>query len=238
MFDFIPIWDEQKIQEIMRINQFTHNEASQAYYAENLKQRYFAYRLQTRCITSMYFRLLGKYKNDKCTAVIIKGTKSSVNDDVLCIGNIIEAQVMFDFSIFESNIGKRDKKVYFLKKLVEGIRKVIESEDWDMRPFSDIEKQIIALDYKNEWYWNKPVKSPNKQLSVQILIDHDVDAVDIYAVFSDKHNSELRKRILISENRPDEWAYHKYLGKLEWLSDDEVVLRGSTDDCGLRAKIV
>jgi len=238
MFDFIPIWDEQKIQEIMRINQLTRNEVSQIYYAENLKQKHFAYRLQTRCITSMYSRLLGKYKNNKCTGVIIKGTESSVNQDVICVGNMMEAHVTFDLSIFENNIGKREKKMYFLEKLAEGIRKVAESENWDIRPFSNIEKQIIAFDYKNEWYWNKPVKSPNKQLSVQIFIDHDVDAVDIYAVFRDKHNGELYKRILISENRPDEWAYQKYLCKLEWLSDDEVILRGSMDDCGLRAKIV
>jgi len=62
----------------------------------------------------MYSRLLSKYKNDKCTAVIIKGTEPSVNEDVLCVGNMMEVQVAFDFSIFESNIGKRDNKVYFL----------------------------------------------------------------------------------------------------------------------------
>ena len=237
MFDFIPVWDEQMIQEIMSANQLTHNEATQAYYTENLKQKYFEYRLQTRCIASMYSRLLGKYINDKCTRLIIKGIESSVNQGVLCLGSMMEVQVTFDFSIFEGNVSKREKKVYFLEKLMEGICKVVKSEDWNMRPFSDVEKEIISLDYRNEWYWGKPIKSPNKQLNVQILVAHDVDVVEIYAIFKNKNNSEVYRRILISESRPDEWFYSEYLGKLEWLSDDEIILRGKKKENALRTNV-
>ena len=78
---------------------------------------------------------------------------------------------------------------------------------------------IIKSDYMNEWFWKKPIK--NKGKTVQIKVAHEVDKASIYMVFKD---DEKIKEVLLVEDVPDEWAYSRYLGKLEWASEDSAQL--------------
>ena len=46
---------------------------------------------------------------------------------------------------------------------------------------------------------------------------------DIKVVITDREVNVLKEEIVVTE-KPDEWAYAKYLGNLKWLSNNEVVL--------------
>lgn len=88
--------------------------------------------------------------------------------------------------------------------------------------------EVVNNDYLNEWYWRKPIKS--KHLSAQIKILHEVESVHLYLVFRNSHKNIQIEKLLVSD-LPDERVYSKYLGKLEWISDESAKLSTKSGEC-------
>lgn len=78
----------------------------------------------------------------------------------------------------------------------------------------------------NNYEKKKPVRLKNK--SVQIKVLHEVDKVSIYMIFKDE--DKIVEEVLLVEDIPDEWVYSKYLGKLEWVSENKAQLTTKSGD--------
>jgi hypothetical protein len=81
----------------------------------------------------------------------------------------------------------------------------------------------MKSELKNEWYWKKPSFSPNRKQKASLLIVHEVTDVKAYLIVS-RRNNEVMLRSEVFRARPNEWAFARYLGEIQWLSQNEVVL--------------
>ena len=192
------------------------------------KEQRRAFKLQTRCVTSLYERLFEKYKTDKCWKILIEcvgEVKKAKFRDLL---GVYTVQVQFDFEFFYS-LQEIEKKELALETLMAGIKKITEELDWDDEPFCRTYKAVKEQNYVNHWIWKKPVKSPSKKYSAEVLCEHEVELVNISIVVRNKDGEEVSKTKVITE-QPDEFAFARHLGKLEWSSNSKIKLVNKKKD--------
>ena len=135
--------------------------------------------------------------------------------------------MLFDINMFWE-MNSFEKKKYVVNKIREATRIIARSNFFDVEEIENACNKVVDSNYVNEWYWNKPVKS--KQVSVQIKVLHEVENVNIYMVFKDSSKNVCKEKLLVSEI-PDERAYSKYLGKLEWVSVATARLSAKSGEC-------
>ena len=118
------------------------------------------------------------------------------------------------------------KKKYIINKVLEAVDYLTSCGYLELDELKQTCDVIIKSDYVNEWLWKKPVRLKNK--SVQIKVLHEVDKVSIYMIFKDE--DKIVEEVLLVEDIPDEWVYSKYLGKLEWVSENKAQLTTKSGD--------
>lgn len=101
------------------------------------------------------------------------------------------------------------------------IAKIAHEKEWDITPFEEVYKKIIDLNYNNYWTWGKKIKSPNKMYAAKVYLEHEVKNIKIYIIIQNKQGDIVRDKFIVKEP-PHEYAYVKHLGKLTWLSNNEV----------------
>ena len=62
-----------------------------------------------------------------------------------------------------------------------------------------------------------------------VLLQHEIDEMNISIIVNDKRGNEIFREKMISE-LPDEWYYASHLGKINWVSDNEIVLVNKKGD--------
>ncbi|RCW40627.1 hypothetical protein DFP97_1306 [Paenibacillus prosopidis] len=72
-------------------------------------------------------------------------------------------------------------------------------------------------------FGKKPISSPDRKFKASLYIVHEVSIVKGYLIVCNKKNQELI-RSEVFQDRPNEWAYVPYLGKIQWLSLREAAL--------------
>lgn len=75
--------------------------------------------------------------------------------------------------------------------------------------------------------FGKKAKSPNKLYTAELYIEHKIESIDFFALIRNKQDEVVEKKLIITE-KPSEWMYIQYLGKLVWASDTEIELRDKT----------
>lgn len=113
------------------------------------------------------------------------------------------------------------KKQYAITKILEALNVLEAKKQYDLEKVKKACEIIIQNDYVNEWYWKKSLRHKHKVAQVKVL--HNVDFVSIYIIVSDNQEKRV-KEVLAIQEKPDEWFYAKYLGTLQWVSDNEVQL--------------
>lgn len=222
--------DPNVIAKIMAQHQCEYHEATKLDYQENWKNKRRAFRLQTRCITSMFERLLGSstVKTKRFWKLLVQsGSDESGTGGVKIVGDTAEVDVVFSLGDFFV-LSDLDKKRRALDLLMEGIEKAAAAEDWDLEPFRRVYELIRDSNYKNEWIWRKSGNRA-KTYNAEILCNHGVDEIDIFLLVANSAGDVISKQLIVSE-LPDEFAYARHLGKLEWRSNTEVVLVNKSGD--------
>ncbi|MEI5907326.1 hypothetical protein WAK64_09675 [Bacillus spongiae] len=214
--------EKDKIEEIMYEKNLSHEEATRYDYEANWKQKRRVFSLETRCITSMFERLFSKFNTVDCRKIIVECVDKVDDERILNFSGVYTVQVKFSFDKFIV-CNDRDKKNRALNLLMEGIEKINIEKKWENTTFEDVYNKIIRLDYKNEWMWGKTLKSPKKDKIAVVLCQHEVKEMSIFIVLKDMQGIELERKKIITE-LPDEFAYAKHLGKIKWVSDNEVRL--------------
>ncbi len=183
-------------------------------YQLNWKKKRRQLDLMTRCMTAMVERIMPKITTKDCWKILIEGVEKPSRKEIVNLGGVYHVEVPFDINIF-LEMDSFEKKKYVVSKIREAIRRIAQSNLFDVEGIENACNTVENANYVNEWYWRKPVKQ--KHLSVQVKVLHEVECVTISLVFRDSTLNSYKEKILLSE-LPDEWAYARYLGKLEWIS--------------------
>jgi hypothetical protein len=110
-----------------------------------------------------------------------------------------------------------------LETLQEGVRLVVAGEGWDPCIFEEVYKEIIRLDYQNNYIHDKPKSNPTRQYKAEIFCEYSIYSFDISIIIRDKLGQELKRERVKSEI-PNEWEFVKHLGKLKWISRGRVAI--------------
>lgn len=226
--DLPYVADAEKINLIMNEKNCDYHEATKIDYDLNWKGKRRSFRLETRCVTALYERLFGKMKTDDCWKILIECVENINEERILNLSGVVTAQVEFSIDNF-SSLSEYEKKSTTLYLLMKGIERISSSNGWAFEPFREISSQIEQTGYLNEWVWEKAVKSPTKEYYAEVICQHNVCSMDISIMIRKKDGVEIQRNLVIFE-LPDEFAYSKHLGKLRWLSDNEVALINKKDD--------
>jgi hypothetical protein len=131
-------------------------------------------------------------------------------------------EVTADVDSFFS-LSDAEKKEWALETLQAGIHRLLEQTGWSAGPFLETYKKAKDLQLVNTWIWKKPVASPSRRLTAEVLVEHNVDSCDISVVVRNRDREEIARKILISE-LPHEFSYARHLGRLKWASEKRIVL--------------
>lgn len=183
-------------------------------YELNWKEKRRQFQLMTRCMTSMIERIIPHINTKDCWKILIECVEKPSRKECINLLGVYSVQVLFDINMFWE-MNSFEKKKYVVNKIREATRIIARSNFFDVEEIENACNKVVDSNYVNEWYWNKPVKS--KQMSVQVKVLHEVESANIYLVFRDSVKN-VNKEIFLVADIPDERAYSKYLGKLEWIS--------------------
>lgn len=202
------------------------------------KNKRVLFRDEIRCIASLYARLLPKFITNKVKKILIDcvdtGEKIDVWDHYQLLSNregieilgnvegVLVLRKIFDVHYYFSQKDVEKKKI-ILETLQEGIKEIAKHLKWDIKPFEMVYQKIIKENYINHWTWKKPKMNPSRTHYAEVYCEHEIDEFLIYILIKDKKNIIIKKSLIIKE-RPNEWAFAQYFGKLAWLNSKEVAL--------------
>jgi len=188
------------------------------------------FELETRCIAAMFIRLLGKYKTKDCSKILIECVEKEPETVYPCYrGSCVGIGLVkyeLDYINF-FNKSSYEKKQAILQIIKESLYTIAKEEAWDFAPLEDVVNKVKELEYNNFWVFGKKAKSPNKLYTAELYIEHKVEAIDFFAVIRNKQDEVVQKKLIITE-KPSEWLYTQYLGKLVWVSDTQIHINDKT----------
>lgn len=226
--DLLYIENETFVDDLIR-GGMSRKDAIHKDYQENWKWKRAQFRLENRCITSMFGRLFKElfepFKTD-CQKLEVECVSGEISQRIKA-GNICSVQVRFNYPEYILEDGKQKKKMA-LELLFQGIRRVSLAKGWDLALFERIRDKIINSNYDNHWLWAKQVSSPNRKYKAQVYIEHEPKSIDLYMIVSEK-TGRIKKTFITSEI-PDEYFYTDLLGKVKWTSNEQVVLESKGGD--------
>lgn len=184
-------------------------------YEVNWKWKRRQFQLMTRCMTAMIERIMPRIVTKDCRKILIECVEQPFRNEIINVLGVYCVQVSFEIKLFWQMSGL-EKKRYIICKIKEALESIAHNDCFDVAAIVNACNEVVQNDYLNEWYWKKPIKK--KHLSVQVKVSHEPEAVYLYLVFRDSLNNVQIEQFLVSD-LPDEWVYHKYFGKLEWIAD-------------------
>jgi hypothetical protein len=188
---------------------------------ENGRKTSFKFRLESRCITSMYERLFHPIKAEFWRLWVAGVPEKELEEKIYVSGGVCELQSPFDYEAY-CLLTPFHKKVKALDLLYAGIVRVCEKYNWDIAPFRTVRDEIIESNYINHWFCGKAKKSPDRKHSAQVYLEHEPEAIYIYLIIKDREGIS-KKNFLVSEI-PDEFKYVELLGGLKWDGNKRVSL--------------
>lgn len=201
---------------------YTKKDGTPEDYEAIWSQKRVQFRDEIRCIASLYERFFIKFKTEDTWKVLICCVNEVTDSRVIEQLGVCEVQIKFDVDSFFSMNDQR-KKETTLELLRNGIDKIVSEKNWDPTPFNQAFDNVTKEELKNEWFWKKPISSPDRKYKASLYIVHEVSVVKGYLIVCNNKNQELI-RSEVFQDRPNEWAYVPYLGKIQWLSLREAAL--------------
>ena len=166
------------INEIMIENSCTYEEAIKIDYEKNWKSNKIRrFDLETRCIASMFERLLGKFKTDDCAKINIEIVENITKKNISSCMGIYTVQYKLDYNEFFLKSDEEKKKIT-LNIIRECIVKIVKEKNWNYEPFECIFNKIIESEYNNFWTTKKKFRSPNKLYTGEVYFEHKVKEID------------------------------------------------------------
>ncbi|MHC0036647.1 hypothetical protein [Pseudoneobacillus sp. C159] len=221
--DLKYIAQQDYINGLMVENGWEYFEATKYDYEKNWKQKRMKLLNEMRCIAALYERYFKKYKfkNDICWKIAVQCVDEITDSEIKTVGGVTEVEVVFDIDNYFL-LDEYEKKKIVLNTLKKGIDLVVEKEQWDHSQFEYPYKEVINLNYDNNFVWQSKL-NPNRKYIAEVYCEHSISSFEIRISIKTNIGTEVKSVPLISE-RPNEWSFVTHLGKLKWISENEVAL--------------
>ena len=184
------------------------------------------FRLQTRCITRLYERCFPGLTVDKAWKVLVECVERVHQPETRDLLGVFVTQVPFDWEGWQRATPLERRKMA-LASLQEGVRRVVAEKRWPSAPFEEACEGVVARGYINESR-TAPKASPDRRHKACLFCVHDMDMFRAWLVISDKSGTEVAREPAF-DVEPSDHAFDAKMGKLEWRSNDRVVLLGKRD---------
>jgi Protein of unknown function (DUF4240) len=186
------------------------------------------FRLQTRCITRLYERCFPGLAVDKAWKVLVECVERVEQPETRDLLGVFVTQVPFDWAGWQIAAPLERKKMT-LAGLQEGVRRVVAEKRWPSAPFEQAFEGVVARGYVNDLTWpDRPKASPDRRHKACLFCVHDMDMFRAWLVISDKNGREVAREPAF-DVLPSDHAFDAKMGRLEWRSNDRVVLLGKRD---------
>lgn len=227
-FDLPYIANESNVIRIMSEKNCLRNEVTKLDYEQNWKAKRRNFSLQTRCVSSMFERLMGKIVTKNCSKLLIECVANNNEMVIMEFSEVSSIKMQFDYDNFLLLDGLEKKKM-LLDLIMKGVETLTQKENLDYEQFVSVYNQIGQSNYLNQWTWKKNIKSPSKEYSAELMITHDIELVLFTVIIKDKKGNVVKTEDILTE-LPDEYAYSKHLGSLSWSNEREVMLKNKKGD--------
>lgn len=191
-------------------------------------RRHRQFNFETRCVAALIERLLPKITTADSWKVLFKCVSTINRERHLVSGGVCELEVQADVEQFFT-LSDPQKKEWTLQVIEDGLSKLLPQTGWPPEPFQQTIERARALGLVNDYVWRKPLHSPTRKMTAEILVQHDMQACDISMIIRDRSGQILRQELLISE-LPDEFFFYWHLGALKWQSATQVALTNRDGD--------
>ncbi|MCH6258763.1 hypothetical protein MLD52_19550 [Puniceicoccaceae bacterium K14] len=180
-------------------------------------------RLQSRSVLSLFESSIKKYKTKDFKKVVVEVYTGDDNLEPLvsCCLNVCIVKIQEDISSFFS-MGTLGKKKYIMKVLFKGLDLLVENRKIDSEILQEGYAEVRKRNFINCWEFGKK-SSPNRKSVARLVCEHEIDAFTARLIVEDPSGKVLGDKEVIKE-RPSEYAFVNFLGKLVWKSPSEVVL--------------
>ena len=211
--------DVQYIEEIQYLENIEYVEAIKRDYENNWKRLRRDFQLKTKCMTSMIERIMDPIHTKNCWKILIECIDGCVEEGYKDLLGVCVVQVKFDKQeFFDAAAFEQKKKVIDI--VLQGMNQLDKIVDFNVTAIRSACESVVEKRYYNEWYWNKPVYYEDKYAIIKII--HEIS--DVKICMEIKKNNVLIKDKILSVTLPDERMYNLALGKVQWVSKNEVVL--------------
>lgn len=215
--------DINVLQTVMAHYNCSYEEAYQIDYDENWKfeiRRRFD--LETSCVANMFLYYIRPYKTKDCRKIVIDGVEK-VTRAYYSLFGIYTIEYQFNYAEFFLKT-KEEKKQSTADIIKECLYLIANEQEWDLEPIRNAFKKMEERNYNHYFTYGKKIKSPNKLFTAELYIEHDIESIDFYIIIRNKQDEVIEKRLIVSES-PSIWCYYPYMGKLHWISDNEIQLK-------------
>lgn len=131
----------------------------------------------------------------------------------------------FDFGAYIQQ-NNRSRKEVLLEALHAGILEVANELHWEISPFEDAYRAIIADGFLYHGYWKSPKWNRSRSVRGQVYFCFDIDCLSLYGVALDKCGVEIKREILTEFPRAIDSDFYDALHKYGWVNDSTFYLQG------------
>lgn len=197
------------------------------FFPEDRQANLIFYR-ETRCIASLYSRLLPKFKTDEYKGIMINCVSNfdiinKLYSDLFITFNYKAVFTEVNMEEFLSLATDQRKKEFTLEIIQKPLEQVAEELNWDISIFKDIHQKIINLNFENKWVFAKK-SCPNRKYSCSIVCEQEVSYIDVHLEIKSRNGELIGRERIMREADTDEQHLYSKLGNIEWTHNHKVAL--------------
>ncbi len=173
---------------------------------------------ESSSITEHLIRKLNNQKFFTCKRINFICKDSNITNKIRNVLGVLEMDVYFDCKYFDMDI--QDKQKYIISVLLTGFEQLCHYEKWDFNIIKEILLDLSGNDFRSSFYTD--LKCKNENYTAKLCAEQSLEKIDFYVEFYHKRN--LIKNQFLFTSKPNVFDYDRYLGKLFWDNENEVVL--------------
>lgn len=181
----------------------------------------FNFKLQSNFLEILYLDCLPKTFTSGTSKVIVEACKIIPPKKLETMLDVLRLNKLFDFEGYFA-AEKETRKRIALEFLQDGLLEVAAIRGWDINPFHEAYKAVLARNFVNYRPWSKPVTSPDRKHKAQVWCNYDSDKAEVFIVVF--HRKDVVSKTLVTTVKPGDVWIRGAIGNLQWLSADQVQL--------------
>jgi len=177
------------------------------------------FRLQTKCMTSMWARILPRVETKDCWKILIECVPEVKDTRILNLLGAYTVECRCDVPSFLAETSSERKCRWISDVIHESATRVAAAHGWDVAAFAATHRDIERAHFVNLWHWRKPLRSPSRKMFAEIACHHRLDAMVLtlnIRAYSPESAQDPPLATAHIEADTGELGYARLLGRLRW----------------------